>query len=79
MREGEPVGSVGEEGIAEAGVVEGIVDFCDPRDDCVGKNRMGMRKDASQPVSCSRGKAVRPLKIRPRLKRKSQRRMDRRS
>jgi hypothetical protein len=40
--EGEPVGSISEEGVAKAGVAEGVVDSCDPKDDWVGKDRVGV-------------------------------------
>jgi hypothetical protein len=41
MGEGEPVGAIGEEWVAKAVIAEGVVDFCNPKDDLVGKNRMG--------------------------------------
>jgi hypothetical protein len=41
MSEGEPVGSIGEEWIAKAVVVEGVMDSCNPKDDLVGNDRMG--------------------------------------
>ena len=36
MGEGEPVGAVGEEGIAEAGIAEGATDLRDPEDNRAG-------------------------------------------
>jgi hypothetical protein len=41
MGEGEPVGSIGEEWIAKAVIVEGVMDSCNPKDDLVGNERMG--------------------------------------
>jgi hypothetical protein len=41
MGEGEPVGSIGEKWVAKAVIVEGVMDSCNPKDDLVGKNRMG--------------------------------------
>jgi len=48
--EGQPVGSVGEEGVMEVGVEERGVNSCDPKSDGVGKN--GIRvEERRQPAS----------------------------
>jgi hypothetical protein len=42
--EGEPVGSVGEERVVEVGVKESGVNSCDPKDDRVGKDGIGVEE-----------------------------------
>ncbi len=49
MGEGEPVGSIGEEGIVEAGVEESGVNSCDPKGDGVGKDGIGV-EEGCQPA-----------------------------
>ena len=49
MGEGEPVGSVGEERVMEAGVEESGVNSCDPKDDRVWKDGIGV-KEGCQPA-----------------------------
>jgi hypothetical protein len=50
MGEGEPVGSIGKEWVAKAVIAEGVMDFCNPKDDLVGKNRVGS-EEGGQPSS----------------------------
>ena len=79
MGEGEPVGSIGKQWVAKAVIAEGVMDFCNPKTISLGRTGWAARKEASQAVSCSRGKAVRPLRIRSRMKKDNQRRIKPRS
>ena len=44
MGEGEPIGSVGEEGVVEVGVEESGVNSCNPLDDRVWKDGIGVEE-----------------------------------
>ena len=55
------------------------MDSCNPVGDGVGKDGMGFEEGSEPAASCSRGKAVRPLRMRPMIKRESQRRIERSS
>lgn len=44
MGEGEPVGAVGEEGIAEAGIAKGATDLRDPNDNRAREDGMRMKE-----------------------------------
>lgn len=44
VREGEPVGAVGEEGVAETGFLQGVMDLIDPLDHGVWRDGIGIEQ-----------------------------------